>query len=94
MTTDAERTAPDGRIELNGINVIADADRKGTPRQLFWPWFGANVSVLALGYGSFVLGFGVSFGQALVAGLPPGPLVLIMGSISWTAARPGAGAWS
>src|SRR6185437_7571042 len=69
MTISAEPAALDGRIELNGINVIADADRKGNPRQLFWPWFGANVSVLALGYGSFVLGFGVSFRQALVAGL-------------------------
>ena len=69
MTINAEPAALDGRIELNGINVIADADRKGNPRQLFWPWFGANVSVLALGYGSFVLGFGVSFRQALVAGL-------------------------
>ncbi len=69
MTISAEPAALDGRIELNGINVIADAERKGHPRQLFWPWFGANVSVLALGYGSFVLGFGVSFRQALVAGL-------------------------
>jgi purine-cytosine permease-like protein len=57
------------RIEANGINVISDADRKGTPRQLFWPWFGANVSVLGLSYGSFVLGFGISFWQATVAGL-------------------------
>jgi NCS1 family nucleobase:cation symporter-1 len=62
----AERVSP---IEVNGINVIADADRKGEPRQLFWPWFGANVSVLALGYGSFVFGFGISFWQAVVAGL-------------------------
>ncbi|HJQ00770.1 MAG TPA: cytosine permease [Jatrophihabitans sp.] len=58
-----------GPIEVNGINVIVDADRKGNPRQLFWPWFGANVSVLALGYGSFVLGFGISFWPAVIAGL-------------------------
>jgi purine-cytosine permease-like protein len=57
------------QIEENGINVISDADRKGTPRQLFWPWFGANVSVLGLSYGSFVLGFGISFWQATIAGL-------------------------
>jgi NCS1 family nucleobase:cation symporter-1 len=57
------------QVEANGINVIADAERKGTPRQLFWPWFGANVSVLGLSYGSFVLAFGISFWQALVAGL-------------------------
>jgi nucleobase:cation symporter-1, NCS1 family len=55
-------------IELNGINVIEESERKGTPRQLFWPWFAANVSVLGLSYGSYVLGFGVSLWQACVAG--------------------------
>ena len=57
------------QVETNGVNVIADTERRGTPRQLFWPWFGANVSVLGLSYGSFVLAFGISFWQALVAGL-------------------------
>ncbi|MET3807669.1 purine-cytosine permease-like protein [Nakamurella sp. UYEF19] len=56
-------------VELNGINVIADDERKGEPRDLFWPWFGANVSVLGLSYGAFVLGFGVSFWQGLIAGV-------------------------
>ncbi len=56
-------------VETNGINVIAESERKGTPRQLFWPWFGANVSVLGLAYGSFLFGFGISFWQATVAGL-------------------------
>src|SRR3712207_3464457 len=56
-------------VELNGINVIAENERKGTPRQLFWPWFGANVSVFGLAYGSFLLGFGISFWQALIAGV-------------------------
>jgi nucleobase:cation symporter-1, NCS1 family len=57
------------RVEVNGINVISDAERHGRPRQLFWPWFAANVSVLGLSYGAFALGFGISFAQALVAGL-------------------------
>lgn len=56
-------------VEANGLNVIDDADRKGTPRQLFWPWFGANVSVLGLSYGAFALGFGISFWQAVIAGV-------------------------
>jgi len=56
------------RIEQNGINVIAENERKGLPRELFWPWFGANVSVLGLSYGSFVLGFGISFIQAVIVG--------------------------
>ena len=57
------------QIEMNGINVISDAERKGHPRDLFWPWFAANVSVLGLGYGAFVLDFGVSFWQAVALGL-------------------------
>jgi purine-cytosine permease-like protein len=56
-------------VESNGLNVIADADRKGRPSQLFWPWFGANVSVLGLSYGAFAIGFGISFWQAAIAGL-------------------------
>jgi nucleobase:cation symporter-1, NCS1 family len=57
------------QIEMNGINVISEDQRKGRPRDLFWPWFAANVSVLGLSYGSFVLGFGISFWQGLVVGL-------------------------
>jgi NCS1 family nucleobase:cation symporter-1 len=57
------------QIEMNGINVITDAERKGQPRDLFWPWFAANVSVLGLSYGAFLLAFGISFWQALVVGI-------------------------
>ncbi len=64
--TQATRTVT---VEANGINVIADEERKGQPRDLFWPWFGANVSVLGLSYGAFVLGFGVSFWQAAIVGV-------------------------
>ncbi|MFF7972437.1 cytosine permease [Streptomyces sp. NPDC007905] len=62
----------DGRqlqLETHGLDVIGDAERKGTPRTLFWPWFGANVSVLGLSYGAFAFGFGISFWQALAAGV-------------------------
>ncbi|MFE1795323.1 purine-cytosine permease family protein [Streptomyces sp. NPDC059517] len=57
------------QVEAHGLDVIGDGERKGTPRTLFWPWFGANVSILGLSYGSFVLGFGISFWQALAAGV-------------------------
>src|SRR6266478_131100 len=57
------------QIEMNGINVISDSERKGHPRDLFWPWFAANVSVLGLAYGAFVLGFGISFWQAVVVSI-------------------------
>ena len=57
------------QVEMNGINVISESERKGHPRDLFWPWFAANISVLGLSYGAFVLAFGISFWQALVVGV-------------------------
>ena len=60
--------APAG-IEANGLNTIAEAERRGRARDLFWPWFAANVSVLGISYGSFILGFGISFLQATVVAL-------------------------
>src|SRR5258707_15459822 len=73
---EVESTIPTGsadlhplQIETNGINVITDAERKGRPRDLFWPWFGANVSVLGISYGSFVLSFGISVWHAVIVGL-------------------------
>jgi NCS1 family nucleobase:cation symporter-1 len=57
------------QVEANGINVIAESERKGHPHDLFWPWFAANVSVLGISYGSFVLGFGISFWQAVIVGV-------------------------
>src|SRR5439155_186032 len=78
-------------VEQNGINVISDAERKGRPRDLFWPWCAANIAVLGISYGSFLLGFGVSFWQATVAGLIGtilsfllvGFVVLTVGHINW-----------
>lgn len=54
-------------LELNGTNVIEEGGRAGKASSLFWPWCGANVSLLALSYGSFFLGFGISFWQATAA---------------------------
>lgn len=56
-------TVPAG-IERNGINVIAESERKGRPADLFWPWFAANISVLGVSYGAFVLASGSPSGRA------------------------------
>ena len=56
-------------LEINGPNTIQESERKGSARSLFWPWAGANVSLLALSYGSFFLGFGISFRQATWAAI-------------------------
>lgn len=58
---------PSFELETNSTNMILESERKGTARSLFWPWAAANVSLLALSYGSFFLGFGISFRQATLA---------------------------
>ena len=69
MATQVKDAPATPRVELNGINTIQESERKGKARSLFWPWFGANVSVLGLSYGSFILGFGISFWQATLVGV-------------------------
>jgi NCS1 family nucleobase:cation symporter-1 len=70
VTVQEGRTTAAGLpVELNGINVIAESERRGEPRMLFWPWCASNIAVLSISYGSFFLGFGVSFWQATIAGL-------------------------
>lgn len=56
-------------IEPHGTNFISEDDRHGNARSLFWPWAAGNVSLLALSYGSFFLGFGISFWQATWAAI-------------------------
>jgi purine-cytosine permease-like protein len=51
-------------VETTGIEIIDEAERTARPRDLFWPWFAANVSVFGISYAAFVLQFGVSFWQA------------------------------
>ena len=68
VSPSSEQTASSPlQIEMAGADIIAESDRKGKPSSLFWPWFAANISVLGIAYGSYILGFGVSFWQASIA---------------------------
>jgi len=69
VTTTTKREPATPRVEQNGINTIAESERKGRARSLFWPWFGANVSVLGMAYGAFVLDDGISFLQATIVSI-------------------------
>jgi nucleobase:cation symporter-1, NCS1 family len=85
---DAAVRSPGLGIEANGINVIDESERKGTPAQLFWPWCASNVSVLAVSYGAFVLGFGLSLTQALLAAVLGAVLsFLLVGLVSIAGTR-------
>src|SRR5215211_651311 len=56
-------------VEQNGLNSIHVSEHRGRPRELFWPWFAANISVLGISYGAFLLDFGISFPQAVAVGV-------------------------
>lgn len=58
-----------GKVESVGLETIQESERKGKPRDLFMPWFACNISVFGLSWGAWVLGFGLSFMQAVIVSL-------------------------
>ena len=77
-------------IETNGIDIIDESERTAKPRDLFWPWFAANVSVFGMGYAAFIYGFGVSFWQALVVALIGIPISFVLCGIIAIAGKRGS----
>jgi nucleobase:cation symporter-1, NCS1 family len=61
-------------IETNGINPIAEDERHGKPIELFWIWCAANIGILDITYGAFLVTFyGLDLTQAI--------LVMIVGTV-------------
>lgn len=57
---------PASRIEVTGIEIVDPSERTARPRDLFWPWFAANISVFGISYAAWIYGFGISFAQAAI----------------------------
>ena len=55
------------KVEQRGIDLIPDAERKMKPSGLFWLWSGAVFNVEFFFYGTLIMIFGLSVGQALLA---------------------------
>lgn len=55
------------KIEQRGIDLIPDSDRKMRPSGLFWLWAGAVFNVEFFFYGTLIMFFGLSVGQAILA---------------------------
>ena len=64
-------------IEVHGLDTIPQDERVKKPRDLFWPWFGANVNVLGLSFGTFLLSFGIAYWQGLIVGVIGGILSFV-----------------
>ncbi len=77
----------DVNLERNSINFIQERERGGKPSSLFWPWCGANVSLLALSYGAFFLGFGISFAQVAIAAVLSVVLSFVLVGVSSLAGK-------
>jgi NCS1 family nucleobase:cation symporter-1 len=71
-------------IETHGIDPIPDADRHGEPRELFWIWAAANIAILGVAYGGFlVTWYGLNLWQGIVVALVGTSLsFLLVGFIS------------
>jgi purine-cytosine permease-like protein len=55
-------------IETHGIDPIPESDRHGTPKELFWIWCAANIGILGVTYGAFLVVFyGLNLWQSILA---------------------------
>lgn len=52
------------RVETHGIDPIPDEERHGSAKDLFWLWFGSNLTFTYVINGALAVGFGLSFWQA------------------------------
>ncbi len=57
------------QVESNGINVIPEDERHGTPRSLFWPWAASSISLLNISIAALLAAFGMSFIPTALAGV-------------------------
>lgn len=74
-------------LELNSVNEIVEMEKHGRARDLFWPWCGANVSILSISYGAFFLGFGINFWQATIAAILGSVLSFLLVGVSSLAGK-------
>lgn len=81
-----------GAIETRGIEPVPPDERTGGPRQLFWVWFAANISILGLPLGATLVALrGMNIWQALlVAAIGSFGSFALVGLISVAGKRGGA----
>ena len=67
------------KVEQRGIDLIPDAERKMTPAGLFWLWAGGVFNVEFFFYGTLIMTFGLSVGQAILAVVAGNLLYALLG---------------
>ena len=53
-------------IETHGIDAISNEERHGTPFELFWIWFAANIGILGIVYGAILASAGLNLWQCIL----------------------------
>lgn len=56
---------------------LTESEKTGTPKDLFFIWFAANMGILGIVYGAVIIGYGLSFLQSLLIAVL-GPLSFIL----------------
>ncbi|WP_030624633.1 purine-cytosine permease family protein [Streptomyces sclerotialus] len=65
------------RVETHGIDPIPDEDRHGGAKDLFWLWFGSNLTFTYVINGTLAVAFGLSFWSATA--------VVVLGGLAFLA---------
>ncbi|MGP3964565.1 purine-cytosine permease family protein [Nonomuraea sp. 3N208] len=55
-------------VEQNGINAVPEAERRGRPGDLFWPWAASNLSLFGIAFGVYIVGLGLGVVPAVITG--------------------------
>ena len=89
------RTGPSSRVlsrvEQRGIEPVPDDRRNGSPGELFWVWFAANISILGIPLGATLIALGLNLVQAIiVAAIGAFCSFAVVGIISIAGRRGGA----
>ncbi len=54
------------KVEQRGLEPVPDDQRNGTPGQLFWVWFAANISILGIPLGATLISLGLNVWQSVI----------------------------
>ncbi|TMR11851.1 thiamine permease [Nonomuraea turkmeniaca] len=77
-------------VEQNGINAVPEAERRGRPSDLFWPWAASNLSLFGVAFGVYVVGLGLGVIPAVITGVIGYALsFLLVGLVAVGGARSG-----
>ncbi|MFF8830955.1 purine-cytosine permease family protein [Streptomyces sp. NPDC015131] len=76
-------------VETHGIDPIPDSDRHGSPKDLFWLWFGSNLTFTYVINGALAVAFGLSFWQATTVVVVGGLAFVVISAAGLSGIRTG-----